>query len=133
MEILIGKILISVAGILWGLEMLPQIYKTWKTKTVSDFSPFFLILCWVAYVLFMIGCILTKAYFYFYAHLLPMINITILDTLYFIYRKNSIDYSNLPHFIINGVCCNWGAYICNLGYACDGCPFNKDEIKSEKR
>lgn len=30
---------------------------------------------------------------------------------------------NLP-FIIGGKCTNNGKYICNLGYACDGCPYN---------
>ena len=32
-------------------------------------------------------------------------------------------------FIKNGKCINDGTYICNLGYACDGCPFNKDVKK----
>ena len=29
-------------------------------------------------------------------------------------------------WIKNGKCINTGTYICNLGYACDGCPYNKD-------
>ena len=31
----------------------------------------------------------------------------------------------------NGKCTNNGRYICNLGYACDGCPYY--DIKSEKK
>lgn len=27
-------------------------------------------------------------------------------------------------WIKDGVCINDGSNICNLGYACDGCPFN---------
>ena len=27
-----------------------------------------------------------------------------------------------------GVCVNEGTHICNLGYACDGCPYNKEVI-----
>jgi len=32
---------------------------------------------------------------------------------------------NEEKFIINGVCRNDGKYICEIGYACDGCPYNK--------
>jgi len=34
--------------------------------------------------------------------------------------------------IINDVCINVGEYICNLGYACDCCPYNLD-YKVEER
>ena len=30
---------------------------------------------------------------------------------------------NLPSFIVDGKCRNDGTKICNLGYACDGCPY----------
>jgi len=33
---------------------------------------------------------------------------------------------DLP-WIYNGECINDGKYVCNIGYACDGCPYNKDE------
>ena len=32
-------------------------------------------------------------------------------------------------WVVNGKCINKGEVICNLGYACDGCPYNKDEKK----
>ncbi len=32
--------------------------------------------------------------------------------------------NELPHWIENGICTNKGENICNLGYACDGCPYN---------
>lgn len=35
-------------------------------------------------------------------------------------------------FIVKGVCKNNGQYTCNLGFACDGCPYNKEEIKMKK-
>lgn len=31
----------------------------------------------------------------------------------------------MTNFIENGVCENNGEFICNLGYACDGCPYNE--------
>jgi hypothetical protein len=37
---------------------------------------------------------------------------------------------NFPSWIIEGVCNNKGNDICNLGYACDGCPYN-DEAENE--
>ena len=32
-------------------------------------------------------------------------------------------------FIKDGICVNDGTYKCELGFACDGCPFNKDFSK----
>ncbi len=34
--------------------------------------------------------------------------------------------NNLP-YITDSKCTNNGEYICNLGFACDGCPYNKDK------
>lgn len=34
---------------------------------------------------------------------------------------------NLPSFIVNGVCKKDNQTFCNLGYACDACPYNKDK------
>jgi len=33
---------------------------------------------------------------------------------------------NFPSFIKNGICQKDNMTICNLGYACDGCPYNSD-------
>lgn len=38
----------------------------------------------------------------------------------------------LPHWIVNGVCEKPEKAICNLGYACDGCPYNEDIEEMEK-
>ena len=40
--------------------------------------------------------------------------------------------AGLP-FIVNGKCENKGDSICNLGYACDGCPFNKDKEATKQQ
>jgi len=34
---------------------------------------------------------------------------------------------DLPHWIVNGICMKKDDVICNLGYACDGCPYNKEK------
>lgn len=33
---------------------------------------------------------------------------------------------DLPKHIVDGVCQKEMAVMCNLGYACDGCPYNPD-------
>jgi hypothetical protein len=35
--------------------------------------------------------------------------------------------NKLPHWIVDGVCMKKDDVICNLGYACDGCPYNYRE------
>jgi hypothetical protein len=34
--------------------------------------------------------------------------------------------------IINGICMNDGTLLCNLGYACDCCPYNYDPEVEER-
>jgi len=40
---------------------------------------------------------------------------------------------NFPSFIKNGICQKDNMTICNLGYACDGCPYNSDNFKNIKK
>ena len=44
---------------------------------------------------------------------------------------DNINYSkkDLPNFIVDGVCRKGKKTICNLGYACDACSYNKDVKK----
>ena len=111
----IGNILFVVAGTLWGIELLPQLWKTFRTKSAKDFSPVFLSLCIIAYLLFMVGCILKKEWILFVGHIFPVINLIILCVLYRLYGKKKYE-----------TCTNNGEHICNKGYACDACPHNKD-------
>lgn len=41
---------------------------------------------------------------------------------------------NVPDipWIKDGKCINDGKYVCNLGFACDGCPYNKDGMAKAK-
>jgi len=76
-----------IAGVLWGIELIPQIIKTIKTKTVEDFSLFFPCLCVSAYLCFFVGCIGMKNWVLFFAHLFPFVNLIILLILILKYRK----------------------------------------------
>lgn len=127
----IGNLLFILAGTLWGIELLPQLWKTYKTKSIGDFSPFFLTLCLIAYSIFMVGCYLIGNWWLLFSHVLPLINVCILCVFYNIY-KNNYD-KNLPHFIINKQCRNYGGYICNLKYKCNNCPYNIEKEKSNRR
>lgn len=54
----IGKILIYIAGLCWGIELIPQLVKTYKRKNVEDISLWFFSLCMFAYTCYTIGNIL---------------------------------------------------------------------------
>ena len=45
-------------------------------------------------------------------------------------KKNIIE---LVPWIKDGKCINDGTFICNLGWACDGCPYNVDEKSKSKK
>jgi len=46
-------------------------------------------------------------------------------------KPNEKDMNNLPSFIQNGICKKDNMTYCNLGYACDGCPYNPDNQKKD--
>ena len=86
-KILVANILIYIAGILWCLDLLPQITKTIRTKKVEDLSILFLAMSFVAYLVFICGNIITKNWHVAIVHMPPVIaNLTMVG-LYFKYRR----------------------------------------------
>ena len=83
----IGNILFVIAGCIWAIELIPQLIKTVRTKSVKDISLFFLTLCFVAYIIFIIGCFLIKNWFLFISQLVPFINVGILLYLVLKYKE----------------------------------------------
>lgn len=83
----IGNILFIIAGVLWAIELIPQLIRTIRTKSVKDISLFFLTLCFIAYITFLFGCYFIKNWFLFFAHLVPFINVSILLYLVLRYRR----------------------------------------------
>lgn len=53
-----GNILIYTAGIIWGIELIPQLIRTHKTKDVKGISLAFFVLCFFAYTCYTVGNIL---------------------------------------------------------------------------
>ena len=51
----IGNYLFLLAGLLWSIELFPQLKKTIRTKRVGDISPFFLTICFIAYIVSILG------------------------------------------------------------------------------
>ena len=84
----IGNILFLIAGFLWAIELIPQLIRIIRTKSVEDISVFFLTLCFIAYMIFIVGCFLIKNYFLFISQLIPFINVGILLYLVLKYKKH---------------------------------------------
>lgn len=86
----IADILIYIAGILWMIEAIPQIYKLIKTKETSGISMFFFGLCASAYTLFLIGNIMLKQWSVVIAHIVPFLNVLTIIILVKIYGQEEI-------------------------------------------
>jgi MtN3 and saliva related transmembrane protein len=87
MILTIANTLVIVAGILWSLELIPQVIKTYKTKSVKDISPLFFYICFTAYILYLIGTILMRAWALVISHMFSFVNIVIMLFLITKYRK----------------------------------------------
>ena len=84
---MLSKFLFVIAGLLWSIELIPQLYKTWKSKKISDLSLFFLIICISAFICFLWGAILLKNWVLVFSHFIPFINLIILTILVIKYRR----------------------------------------------
>jgi MtN3 and saliva related transmembrane protein len=86
---MLANALIYLAGILWTIETLPQIYKLWKTKKAEDISLAFFMICITAYIIFISGNIMLKNWSVVIAHIFPFINLIIINVLIIKYRNKS--------------------------------------------
>ena len=57
---MIPEILFMVSGTLWAIEMIPQIIKTYKRKSVKDISMYFPLICIISFILYFTASYLTK-------------------------------------------------------------------------
>jgi len=83
----LADVLIYLAGLLWGIECLPQIAKLIRTKETRGLSLPFFMLCVTAYILFLIGNILLKNYSVVVANLLPFALMGVIVFLIMKYRR----------------------------------------------
>ena len=74
---MLPKILYIISGTLWALELIPQLVKTYKRKTVGDISIFFPLICMISFLIFFIASYLVKNWILIFSHAFPFIcNIT---------------------------------------------------------
>jgi MtN3 and saliva related transmembrane protein len=83
----LANIFIYLAGILWTIETIPQIYKLWKTKKSKDISIAFFLICIIAYIIFIIGNIMLRNWSVVVSQIFPFVNLIIINMLIFKYRK----------------------------------------------
>lgn len=83
-----ANILIYTAGILWGIELIPQLQKTYKSKNVKGISLIFFATCLVAYGLYVLGNVLLANWNIVIAHIPSLIFNLWMTILIIIYRGN---------------------------------------------
>lgn len=88
----LGNFLIVLAGFLWAIELVPQIIKTVRTKSVKDFSLVFFVVCLFAYIVYLIGNALLRNWVIFFAHIPSLIMNAVMVFLIIAYRKRGSPY-----------------------------------------
>jgi len=86
---MIIKMLYFISGTLWGIELLPQLWKTYRTKSVKDIHIFFPLICFISFCIFFIASILAKNWILVFTHLMPFICNTAWLILTLIYRRKN--------------------------------------------
>jgi len=83
----ISDILLYTAGIIWGIEICPQIIQTIKTKHVRDLNLIFFAMCVVAYVLSIVGNSIVNNWVIVYASIPSLIGNIVMVYLIIKYRR----------------------------------------------
>ena len=94
----IGNILICIAGVLWGIELIPQLIKTYNTKKVEDISKLFFSICLLAYVLYGIGNFTLKNWIILIAHIPSFICLSIMLGFLFKYKNKKTIKNKKPEW-----------------------------------
>lgn len=91
------NIFFYISGALWAVELIPQLIKIKKNKTVDDFSIFFPIICLTAYICFFIGCVGLKNWVLLCAHLFPFVTLSCLLFLILKYRNTPTEIQEISN------------------------------------
>jgi len=83
----IAQILIILAGLLWAIELIPQLVKTYKSKSVEGISTSFFVICFIAYLLYIIGNGILKNWIIILAHIPSVIGILLMLIFIVKYRR----------------------------------------------
>jgi len=83
----IANYLIVFSGMLWGIEMIPQIMKTIKTKNVKGISLSFYVICYIAYLLYIFANSILQNWIIVFSHIPSYIGVTTMVCLILKYNK----------------------------------------------
>ena len=86
---MVANSLIYLAGLLWGIELIPQVIKTVKTKDVTGISFAFYCICLTAYIVYAIGNVLLENWNIVIAHIPSILLFFVMFILVLKYRKNN--------------------------------------------
>lgn len=86
----LGDALIYLGGVLWGLELIPQIRKTMTTKNVEGISLAFYITCYVAYIVSALGLALNENWPVIISYIPSFVLLGVMILLILKYRKRVI-------------------------------------------
>jgi len=81
------EVLIYLAGILWGIELIPQIMKIYNSKNVESLSLPFFVICLLAYIIYGIGNIMLENWVIVISHIPSFIFLSITIALIMKYRR----------------------------------------------
>ncbi len=70
---MLAKILFLISGMLWAIEMLPQLHRVYKRKSVKDISIFFPILCVLSMIFYFVASYLTRNWILIISMVCPFI------------------------------------------------------------
>lgn len=84
----LGNLLIYIAGMLWGIELIPQLIKTHKTKNVQGISLAFFVTSISAYLLYALGNVVLANWNILIAHIPATVLTLWMVILIFKYRRN---------------------------------------------
>jgi len=87
MNTLIANICFLISGVIWSIEAIPQLIKTFKRKSVADISALYFILCFFGISIFFIGAFLTNQWILILSHSIVFINTVIMLILIILYKK----------------------------------------------
>ena len=79
--------LIYTAGLIWGIELIPQLVRTVKTKDVGGISLSFFFMCLVAYALYAVANAMLGNWAIMYAHIPSLVFNLIMVILIFKYKR----------------------------------------------
>jgi len=89
MKTLVGNGLIILSGILWGLEAIPQIVKSYRTKSTGDLSAWYFAVCILAYACYLSGMFLHSDWFLGLVHTPSLILNSVILGMIFHYGKRN--------------------------------------------